>query len=296
MVADANDNTPFYKNKFHRIILENTKQFEPRFFIKAQDIDDRTMLLYKMLDSTPPELAEEHFGIDEVSAELVIKTRQTLPPNNYTFLIEASDDIFKTTTLVIVNVTDINNNAPIFNSTMPRSIRLLENTDIGTILLQLQATDADFNKNGEIFYMINSGSYGYFDIEEDSGEIRLVKELNSSVLSKFELSVSAVDKGIPQLRTETIIHIQVYKVYIDLPQIEPVIQRVQVSESTKIGDVVTQISTNFFNDSITMEDLELRFEFVEPIEGRNSDNKIVEDKDLVKVQNSTTHNAIFLYF
>lgn len=89
------------------------------------------------------------------------------------------------------------------------------------------------------------------------------------------------------MRTTTTLQINVGDIYQKLPRMYPSIQRVQVSESSEIGDFVTQIQTNAAEIGLSSEDLDLQFDFVDPIEARNSDNQQIKGTavEMARVRN-----------
>ena len=58
---------------------------------------------------------------------------------------------------VLVSLTDENDNTPIFTSSTPTSVSIVENTSPGSIVTVVTATDADQGSNGAITYSITSG-------------------------------------------------------------------------------------------------------------------------------------------
>lgn len=279
ILADANDNPPYFDSKFSRTILENSHQFEPRFFIRAKDPDKTSIIAYALQAGDSE--ADKYFKIHETSAELSIIS-SILPPRNFSFNITADDGEFIATSPVSITVLDINNHYPVFNASLERSLSVMEDAEIGTVLTRLEATDVDLDKNGEVHYAIESGSHGYFDIDKDSGDIVLTRELDDTIYPHFELIVSAYDLGTPPLRTTTALHVRVQNVYAPLPEVSPKLQRAQLSESAEIGTLVTRITTKSSLKPGT-EDWKLKFEFVLPMEARNLDNKAVPDHQVFEV-------------
>ncbi|CAL8113890.1 unnamed protein product [Orchesella dallaii] len=274
VVGDSNDNAPYFEQEYHRVIPEDTLVFEPRLFIMAKDEDKTAALTYKIINGS----SIPNFKIDENTAELLVRSER-LPPGNYSFIVEASDGVFETDTKVRITVTDINNHHPAFTEqTLSRRILTVpEDTEVGSVVLQLKAVDHDLNDNGVIRYVIDKGAYGYFEIAEETGELVLAKELDDNVVSHFDLLITAQDLGQPSMRTSTSVQINVGDVYVQLPKIWPVMQRAQVSESAEIGEVATVITTNVDDLNLSVENLDLRFQFVEPVEARNLDNKVIHN-------------------
>ncbi len=59
--------------------------------------------------------------------------------------------------LVTLNVVDLNDNPPVFNSTIPGEILISEDLEIGTQVLKVTATDLDVD-HGLITYAITAGN------------------------------------------------------------------------------------------------------------------------------------------
>lgn len=271
-VVDANDNEPYFIGQMSRTIPEDSRQFEPRFFVKAKDLDATAVISYRILDPT-----SSYFHIDENTGELLILS-DTLPPNNYSFVVEAFDGLFTAQTPVAVTVTDINNHHPAFSDETlgQRILDIPEDIPIGSVVAKVEASDADLGNNGRVHYSIDKGAYGFFEIDDLSGEIKLLKHLDDDVVPHFDLLVTAFDEGLPSMRTSTVIQIQVDNIYLPLPKITPTVQRAQVSESAPVGTVVATIQTDT-NTLNSEEDLDLKFQFVNPTEARDADNKVVQN-------------------
>jgi hypothetical protein len=248
--------------------------------VKAVDIDDSSGISYKILN----ESTVSFFRIDENTGELVIR-KDILPPGNYSFRVEASDGTFKAITSVRVAVTDINNHSPTFTQTTldNRVLVIPEDVKVGSIIATIQATDEDMDDNGFVQYSIDKGAYGTFEINEDTGEISLVQELDNDKVPSYDLLVTAYDAGTPPTRTSTTIQVNVGDVFVPLPKIWPTVQRAQVSESAEIGDVATTLTTNFQELGLSLEDLDLKFQFIDPVEARNYENKHVNAFNLSQV-------------
>jgi len=82
-------------------------------------------------------------------------------------------------TLIVVNVIDSNDNKPTFVGGPTFEVSVVENTPPGTVIIRLEASDADEGPNGQVRYSfapstLNSASAQVFSIRNDTGEI-LVK-------------------------------------------------------------------------------------------------------------------------
>lgn len=191
-------------------------------------------------------------------------------------------------------MTDINNHAPSFSQTTldGRVLTIPENTTVGSLIVAVKALDPDLRENGVVRYSIDKGAYGYFEIDPVKGDITLVKELDDDAVSNFDLLVTAYDQGSPSMRTSISVQISVGDVYHKLPKMTPGVQRIQVSESAEIGEEVTVIGTNA--KDLNLGD-RLQFDFVDPIEARNSDNQAITGAGLEMVRVRRRANCEFKF-
>ncbi|KAM8851698.1 cadherin-5 [Synchiropus picturatus] len=95
----------------------------------------------------------------------------------------------------VVQVTDINDNSPVFTGVFNGSI--MERSSIGTKVIEVRATDADdpTTANGELRYsLINSGDLSAFEIDSISGMISCkTNSLDRETRSKYVVVVKAQD-------------------------------------------------------------------------------------------------------
>ena len=104
------------------------------------------------------------------------------------------------TTSLTVTIEDINDNNPRFIDSNNAVIFVRENTPASTVITRVNATDADIGVNGQIRYnILNSLLTLPFRIDDTSGEIRVVGNIDFEVTQMFILRVQASDSGTPSL-------------------------------------------------------------------------------------------------
>ncbi|KAK2546147.1 hypothetical protein Q9966_000616 [Columba livia] len=118
---------------------------------------------------------------------------------------------------VNVTVQDINDNPPIFSQTLYQA-RVPEDAPVGASVLQVAAADADEGTNADIRYRLEGGDGGGggegagslpFEVDPESGVIRIRECLDYEMRQQYSLTVQAMDRGVPALsgRAEALIRL-----------------------------------------------------------------------------------------
>ncbi|KAM8908446.1 protocadherin-1-like isoform 2-T3 [Spinachia spinachia] len=96
-----------------------------------------------------------------------------------------------------VQVTDMNDNAPVFSPAL-LELDFAEGNQPGDRVLYVMATDADSGTNAELAYsIVEPAASRLFEIEADTGEIRVRNLLDREERERYEFRVAAADKGVP---------------------------------------------------------------------------------------------------
>lgn len=133
--------------------------------------------------------------------------------SNYTFLVVATDsgmyDAKSTSIPVEIIISDINDNAPIFEE-YPFRTRVPISTKPGQNILRVSAKDVDDGVNGDIVYsLINEQEKPKFRIHPSTGEVTASLSLSQDNGKTYYLEVLAQDKGNPPKSAKGLIELQV---------------------------------------------------------------------------------------
>lgn len=124
---------------------------------------------------------------------------------SYVFFVVAKDggqkDIKNKTVQVRINLSDVNDNAPVFTE-MAYHKNLSVNTPSNTLVVRVKANDRDSGINGEVRYSLsNSGTdlatYNTFRIDAVTGDLYTKQTLTASGVHMIQ--VVANDLGTPEL-------------------------------------------------------------------------------------------------
>ncbi|KAG7213360.1 hypothetical protein KM043_002656 [Ampulex compressa] len=158
-------------------------------------------------------------------------------------------DPFEAYAKVVVRVSDVNDNPPIFTQTQ-YSATVLEGNVKGDFVVKLSASDADQGLNSRILYHIVDGNPdNAFTISPPySGVVRTNIVLDREIREKYRLTIIATDQGTPQLTGTAALSVRVIDVNDNQPTF-PEHSIISVSEGTIVGTVLTTVTANDVDSS-----------------------------------------------
>ncbi|XP_074530998.1 protocadherin Fat 2 isoform X2 [Halichoeres trimaculatus] len=144
-------------------------------------------------------------------------------------------------TTVIINVTDVNDNAPVFGRS-DYSAEISEDLTPGGLVMKVTATDLDGPINNLLRYSIVSGDpLQQLSIDPRSGEITLHTSLDREETPHYSLTVQAADEGSPPLSSAVHITITVTDVNDNPPVFSKVNYSLLLQEGESVGSTILQL-------------------------------------------------------
>ncbi|XP_076149115.1 protocadherin-20 [Alosa pseudoharengus] len=144
---------------------------------------------------------------------------------------------------IILNVADINDNAPYFPEHTMR-LSVAEDVSVGTsFVLDGEAQDMDSGINGEISYHLQDDSE-FFSVIEDGPSLVLVlqKELDHEIQDKHQMTVIATDHGQRPLSSSATVIVTVSDVNDNCPEFDPDSPHsVTINGNTPKGSFIAQM-------------------------------------------------------
>uniref|UniRef100_A0A665WEM7 Protocadherin 18a n=2 Tax=Echeneis naucrates TaxID=173247 RepID=A0A665WEM7_ECHNA len=204
-VLDINDNTPQFARAVIPIEISESAAVGARIPLDSAtdpDVGENSLYTYALEPSS-------FFKIDIQSrtdgakyAELVVlRELDREVRSSYELQYTASDRGVPPrtgSTLLRISVADSNDNSPIFDKSS-YVINLPENAPVGTLLIDLNATDADEGTNAKIVYSFSSHVspkiMETFKINPDSGHLTLIRRVDYETISSYDIDVQAQDMG-----------------------------------------------------------------------------------------------------
>uniref|UniRef100_A0AAY4AYK1 FAT atypical cadherin 1 n=1 Tax=Denticeps clupeoides TaxID=299321 RepID=A0AAY4AYK1_9TELE len=200
-VLDANDNSPVCEKALYvAAVPEDAPAGRVILRVSATDADSHANAEVSYWLSGD---GAEHFSLEPVTGAL-----KTLLPldreerSKFELTAHAQDGGGRACQAgVVVTVDDINDNPPLFAPPYGSRFTVAENTEPGTYVAQIQATDPDSGMNGKVLYSLENSAGGLFSIHQQSGIMSLMKPLHKRAQDSYTLTVRATDQGSPQPRS-----------------------------------------------------------------------------------------------
>ncbi|XP_001653880.2 cadherin-23 isoform X1 [Aedes aegypti] len=211
-IENVNDNAPVFEKDVYRVtVMESDRHPHQVITVKATDADAVLSEKDKLLgyNSVWYSLAGSHanlFTIDNKTGSISIAKGQSLDREKQSVLklmITAEDSPGKATdakrgyTEVIIDVLDVNDNAPMFGQKSYTAV-IPENVLADTFVIAITANDPDEGPGGEVRYeFLNEGeANGLLHINPKTGEIKTKVLLTGKGRSDpYEMVVRAQDSG-----------------------------------------------------------------------------------------------------
>ncbi|XP_072256717.1 protocadherin gamma-C5-like isoform X5 [Pyxicephalus adspersus] len=251
-ILDINDNSPTFSSYDHIIeITEYWTSAGTRFALEIaedQDIGFNGVSQY-MLNTNPYFSLSVKNRMDgtlipQLILEKVLDREEKQEHNLILTAIDGGEPARSGSCHITIKVLDINDNPPVFNQTVYK-VHLKENLPLNTVILKLNATDPDENANGEIEYFFDGHTSKIarrlFALNEQNGEIYINGSIDYEELNLYELSVKAVDKGLPKLEGDCVVHIEVEDINDNYPEIDFTSMTNEIPENTPLGTILGTI-------------------------------------------------------
>ncbi|KAL4823291.1 hypothetical protein H8958_022297 [Nasalis larvatus] len=253
-VKDINDNPPIFPMTVKTIRFPESRLLNSRFPLEGAsdaDIGVNALLSYKLSSS-------EFFFLDiqtndELSETLslvlgkLLDREETAEVNLLLVATDGGKPELTGTVQILIKVLDVNDNEPTFAQSVYK-VKLLENTANGTLVVKLNASDADEGSNSEIVYSLGSDVFSTiqtkFTIDPSSGEIRTKGKLDYEEAKSYEIQVTATDKGTPSMSGHCKISLKLVDINDNTPEVSITSLSLPISENASLGTVIALITVS----------------------------------------------------
>ncbi|XP_072259079.1 protocadherin gamma-C5-like [Pyxicephalus adspersus] len=254
-ILDINDNSPSFSASDHVIkISEAFTNPGARYALEiAEDLDIGVNDVAQYILSTSPYFSlsvknrKDGTLIPQLILEKVLDREEKQEHNLILTAIDGGEPARSGSCHITIKVLDINDNPPVFNQSVYK-INLKENPPLNKVILKLVAKDVDEGINGDIEYSFDSHTSKYarklFELNEQTGEIYISGVIDYEELNFYELSIRAVDKGVPELEGDCLIQIEIEDENDNYPEMSFSSVNNEIPENTPLGTIVGFINVN----------------------------------------------------
>ncbi|XP_019221771.1 protocadherin alpha-C2 isoform X12 [Oreochromis niloticus] len=253
-ILDINDNAPqFRRDAIHLDISESTPTGE-RFSLSNAvdpDVGSNSVKTYHLSESEQFTIEVQTGRDGSKFADLILK--QTLDREKqavHNLILTAVDGgtpARSGTASVIVHVLDTNDNPPIFDQSI-YNVKIMENSPIGSLVIDLNATDLDEGLNSDISYSYSlytsEKTQETFNLNPATGEITVKGMLNYEHFRIYDMEVIAADKGATSLTGQCTIKILVEDMNDNHPEISIKSFQSPVTENIELDTVIAVVSVS----------------------------------------------------
>ncbi|CAH1264999.1 FAT4 [Branchiostoma lanceolatum] len=239
-VDDENDNTPAFASNLYSFTLEeNVAGGTSVGDVSASDddIDSNADLSFSIITDDL-----QHFVVNSNTGRISTSStanidRETISQYSITCRVEDSGtpSLFSDVT-VQITVSDVNDNAPIFNNNDTLTASLAENAEQGNTVIKVSATDLDEGTNADVIYTISSDpvkngakATQYFRISETTGVVTFRESVDRETEPFIAFVVIATDAGLPSLSSETDVNITIADVNDNKPVLTQTFYSIELS-------------------------------------------------------------------
>ncbi|XP_027134028.1 protocadherin gamma-C5 isoform X16 [Larimichthys crocea] len=251
-IRDINDNSPIFSTEERSLKIAESTATGVRFPLETaqdQDVGSNSVKSYTLSKDECFSLRIKELSGSRKVPELVLeKSLDREKQSVHQLLLTALDggNPVKTgTTKIIVTVLDNNDNVPVFKRPS-YNVTVHENSVPGSVLVKVEATDADEGVNGEIEYAFGEHTpqslLSIFHLDSGTGEISLAGQLDYESSAMHEIDITAKDKGVPEMEGHCRVQIMVIDVNDNAPEIVLTSNPNPVREDAARGTVVALIS------------------------------------------------------
>ncbi|XP_028423953.1 protocadherin Fat 4-like [Perca flavescens] len=176
------------------------------------------------------------------SGELTTKVKLDYDeaPHNYSVTISISDRVNSDSAVVEVQVTDVNDNSPVFTSdSVTKSVP--EDAEVGSNVTVVSATDKDSSFNKEIRYSLRGGE-GKFSVDPVSGMVSVTGALDRETKAEYSLLMVAEDQGRPAKSATASLLVRVSDINDNVPKFSNAEYQGEVLETELVGTTLLRLS------------------------------------------------------
>ncbi|KAK5602876.1 hypothetical protein CRENBAI_021529 [Crenichthys baileyi] len=266
-VLDANDNAPVFTQKIYKAsVTENSPTGKIVAAVTASDADDGSNIISIddkdsaqngdvkcfMNNNIPFVLTSSNINFYSLVTDDELDRERA---SEYNITVTCSDEgvpSLSSSVTLTLQISDVNDNAPVFERSSYEAY-IVENNTPGLSIFTVKATDADWNQNARVSYILEDSSINgvpvssYVSVSADSGVIHAVRSFDYEQIKDFQFRVKAQDGGSPSLSSNVTVKVLIQDQNDNPPQVLYPVQTggsvvaEMVPRSADVGYLVTKV-------------------------------------------------------
>uniref|UniRef100_A0A8C6X8V9 Protocadherin gamma subfamily C, 3 n=1 Tax=Naja naja TaxID=35670 RepID=A0A8C6X8V9_NAJNA len=243
-VTDANDNPPIFTQELYKVRLEeNLPVGSPVLQVIASDKDDGTNAQIRYHFGNMPGNTHPIFHLNPVSGKITLTAPLDFEETaEYTMTVVAKDGGgLEANSNIEIKICDENDNAPEINLVSLFS-SFSEDTPPETLIALISANDKDADDNGKVTcHLENDTPFKILPFSNNYYKLLIDRPLDRERISKYNITITAIDKGTPPLSANKTIVLQISDINDNAPAFEKASYSIYVPENNPSGASIFQI-------------------------------------------------------
>ncbi len=250
-VTDINDNAPYFKKTEAYFEISESAVNGAKFYIEQAldpDVGSNDIQSYTLSSNDHFTLKLQSKTDGKKIVEMLLKHPLDREKQEYIALVltavDGGDPQLSGTSKINIKILDANDNAPVFTHSVYKAT-VVENSPKGTVVIRVEASDADQTSNAEMVYSITNvhdDVLDIFEINGQNGELKIIGNIDYEKCKHYQINVIASDCC--GLKDSSKIAIDVLDVNDNKPVINIMSKSAMLSEDSKPDTVVTVINTH----------------------------------------------------
>lgn len=252
-VVDSNDNSPtFESDSYERHVFESQPIGSVVERLTATDADSGAngKLTYSLDPKTQQQFGAT-FAVEADTGTVVLKSALDFEnTTSYVLGIVAADggvEVRTAHTYLIVNVQDVNDNAPVITVnalTESGLIEVWENSEFGTFVAHVTVVDVDTGDGGKVTCTINNDDFILISVFAKEYQLTAARQFDYESVVETELTLTCFDNGWPQRRSVERLKIAVLDRNDNAPKFSSNVYDTMIEERNDVGAFLLKVDVS----------------------------------------------------
>nr|XP_023698692.1 protocadherin gamma-A4-like isoform X32 [Paramormyrops kingsleyae] len=201
-VQDINDNAPVFSKNEIRLKISESSPIGTHFLLDSAldpDVGTNTLQSYTLKPTDNFVLKQHNRPDGRKYAEMILQAPLDREKQSEHSLIltavDGGNPQMTGTVKIQVTVLDANDNSPVFTEAVYKA-SIKENSMRGTLVTKVSAVDLDEGYNSNVSYSFTHADESIdkiFQLNPDTGEIKVIGEIDHEVVQQYEINIQASD-------------------------------------------------------------------------------------------------------